>query len=130
MVRFYFAAETSDLIKSFAKPERVKQDTDENFDQTEKYIGVTISKEIYEEVKIRTNAFFKTNQAIFIRELHRSNSRLSWRPSPGTHLLGEEISIFDCIELMRGSAIQMWLPTSDFWRWTLITTAGRISANI
>jgi hypothetical protein len=34
LVGFYFAAETNDRIKSFAKPERIKQDTDENFEQT------------------------------------------------------------------------------------------------
>ena len=48
LVHFYSTAETSDFIKSFARPERVKQDTDENFEQTEKYIGVTISKDIYD----------------------------------------------------------------------------------
>jgi hypothetical protein len=99
LVRFYFAAETSDLIKSFAKPERVKQDTDENFDQTEKYIGVTISKEIYEEVKIRTNAFFKTNQAIFHQRIATDQIRDCHGDLRLEHIFwGEEISIFDCIE--------------------------------
>ena len=42
LVHFYSSAETSESIKSFGRPERVKQDTDENFEQTQKYIGVTI----------------------------------------------------------------------------------------
>jgi uncharacterized protein len=99
LAKFYSTAETNDLIKSYAKPERVKQDTDENFEQTEKYIDVTISREVYEGVKSRTNEFFRTNGKIFeqriasdrIRDCH-GDLRLEhifWR---------EEISIFDCIE--------------------------------
>ena len=99
LVRFYFAAETNDLIKSFARPERVKQDTDENFDQTEKYIEVTISKEIYEEVRNRTNHFFKTNEAIFHQRIASDQIRDCHGDLRLEHIFwGEEISIFDCIE--------------------------------
>jgi hypothetical protein len=99
LVRFYFAAETNDLIKSFARPERVKQDTDENFEQTEKYIEVTISKEIFEEVKNRTNNFFKTNEAIFHQRIASDHIRDCHGDLRLEHIFwGEEISIFDCIE--------------------------------
>jgi len=99
LVRFYFAAETNDLIKSFARPERIKQDTDENFDQTEKYIETTISKEIYEEVKNRTNHFFRTNEAIFHQRIASDQIRDCHGDLRLEHIFwGEEISIFDCIE--------------------------------
>jgi len=99
LVRFYFAAETNDLIKSFARPERIKQDTDENFDQTEKYIETTISKEIYEEVRNRTNHFFKTNEAIFHQRITSDQIRDCHGDLRLEHIFwGEEISIFDCIE--------------------------------
>ena len=99
LVRFYFAAETNDLIKSFARPERIKQDTDENFDQTEKYIETTISKEIYEEVRNRTNHFFKTNEAIFHQRIASDQIRDCHGDLRLEHIFwGEEISIFDCIE--------------------------------
>jgi aminoglycoside phosphotransferase family enzyme len=99
LVRFYFAAETNDLIKSFSKPERVKQDTDENFEQTEKYIEVTIPKEIYEEVKSRTNHFFKTNEVIFHQRIATDQIRDCHGDLRLEHIFwGEEISIFDCIE--------------------------------
>jgi len=99
LVEFYFSAETNDLIRSFAKPERVRQDTDENFEQTERYVEVTIPKEMYWEIKSKTNEFFRTKEGIFnqriatdrIRDCH-GDLRLEhifWR---------EEISIFDCIE--------------------------------
>ena len=99
LVKFYFDAETNDLIKSFAKPERVKQDTDENFDQTEKYIGVTISREVYEEVKKRTNDFFRTKEEMFYQRINSDRIRDCHGDLRLEHIFWEdEISIFDCIE--------------------------------
>jgi aminoglycoside phosphotransferase family enzyme len=99
LVQFYFAAETNDLIKSFAKPERVKQDTDENFEQTEGYIDMTIPREIYEEVKNKTNDFFRTNGKIFQRRIASDRIRDCHGDLRLEHIFwGDEISIFDCIE--------------------------------
>jgi len=99
LVKFYFAAETNDLIKSFAKPERVKQDTDENFEQTKKYIGLTISKEMYEEVKNRTDEFFRSREDIFYRRIVSDRIRDCHGDLRLEHIFwGDEISIFDCIE--------------------------------
>jgi hypothetical protein len=99
LVSFYFAAETNDRIKSFAKPERIKQDTDENFEQTEKYIDVTIPREGYEEVKNRTNDFFRTKEEIFFQRIASDRIRDCHGDLRLEHIFwGEEISIFDCIE--------------------------------
>jgi uncharacterized protein len=99
LVKFYFDAETNDLIKSFAKPDRVKQDTDENFEQTEKYIGVTISREAYEEVKNRTNNFFRTKEEIFYQRINSDRIKDCHGDLRLEHIFWEdEISIFDCIE--------------------------------
>jgi aminoglycoside phosphotransferase family enzyme len=99
LVNFYFAAETNDRIKSFAKPERVKQDTDENFEQTEKYIEVTIPREVYEEVKNRTNDYFRTKEKIFYQRIASDRIRDCHGDLRLEHIFwGDEISIFDCIE--------------------------------
>jgi aminoglycoside phosphotransferase family enzyme len=99
LVNFYFAAETNDHIKSFAKPERIKQDTDENFEQTEKYIAVTIPREGYEEVKSRTNDFFRTREEIFYQRIASDRIRDCHGDLRLEHIFwGDEISIFDCIE--------------------------------
>jgi aminoglycoside phosphotransferase family enzyme len=99
LVQFYFAAETNDLIKSFAKPERVKQDTDENFEQTERYIDVSIPREVYEEVKNKTNNFFRTNEKIFQQRIASDRIRDCHGDLRLEHIFwGDEISIFDCIE--------------------------------
>ena len=99
LVKFYFASETNDLINSFAKPERVMQDTDENFEQTQRYIDVTIRRELYEEVKNRTNAFFRTNGEIFQQRIASGRIRDCHGDLRLEHIAwGDEIFIVDCIE--------------------------------
>lgn len=99
LVHFYLNAETSDYIKSFAKPGRVKQDTDENFEQTEKYIGAAIRKDVYEEIKNRTNGFLKAKENIFHQRIASDRIRDCHGDLRLEHIFwGNEISIFDCIE--------------------------------
>jgi len=99
LVQFYIAAETNDVIKSFAKPERVKQDTDENFEQTEKYIDVAVPRKVYEEVKNKTNNFLRMNGKIFERRIASDRIRDCHGDLRLEHIFwGDEISIFDCIE--------------------------------
>ncbi len=99
LVHFYSGAETNDYIKSFARPERVKQDTDENFEQTERYVGITISKNVYEEIKEKTNDFFRKKEKIFYQRIAEDRIRDCHGDLRLEHIFwGEEISIFDCIE--------------------------------
>ncbi len=99
LVKFYFAAETNERIKGFAKPVRVKQDTDENFEQTEKYIDVALPGDIYEKVKQRTNNFFKTRENAFYQRIASDYIRDCHGDLRLEHIFwGDEISIFDCIE--------------------------------
>jgi hypothetical protein len=99
LVHFYSVAETSDHIKSFAKPERVKQDTDENFAQTQKYIDVVVSKNVYSEIQSRTNEFFKKKENIFHQRINADRIRDCHGDLRLEHIFfGKEISIFDCIE--------------------------------
>ena len=99
LVHFYLHAETNDYIKSFAKPGRVKQDTDENFEQTEKYIGAAITKEVYEEVRNRTDGFLRAKENIFHQRIASDRIRDCHGDLRLEHIFwGDEISIFDCIE--------------------------------
>ncbi len=99
LVRFYLSAETNDEIKGYAKPERIKQDTDENFEQTEKYINITIEKDIYKKIKEKTDAFLKEKGDIFCERINDNRIRDCHGDLRLEHIFwGEEISIFDCIE--------------------------------
>ena len=99
LAKFYLTEETNDLIKSFAKTERVKQDTDENFEQTGKYIDTTIPRQMYEEVKNRTNNFFTIKESSFYERIAADRIRDCHGDLRLEHIFwGDEISIFDCIE--------------------------------
>jgi len=99
LAHFYSTAETNDFIQSFAKPERIKQDTDENFEQTEKYISVAISKDAYLKIQNRTNHFFSGQAEIFYRRIAAGQIRDCHGDLRLEHIFwGDEISIFDCIE--------------------------------
>ena len=99
LLKFYSAAETGDLIKSFAKPERLKQDTDENFEQTERYIDVTLPRKVYEEVRNKTNEFLRTSGNLFRQRIASDRIRDCHGDLRLEHIFwGDEISILDCIE--------------------------------
>lgn len=99
LAKFYFTAETSDVIKGFARPERLKQDTDENFEQTEKYIDLTIPRGVYEEIKKRTNEFIKAKEEVFRRRIASDRIRDCHGDLRLEHIFWRDgLSIFDCIE--------------------------------
>ena len=99
LTQFYAIAETNDFIKSFAKPERIQQDTDENFEETEKYVGITISNQTYEEIKGKTNEFLRTKGGLFYRRIASDRIRDCHGDLRMEHIFwGAEIEIFDCIE--------------------------------
>jgi aminoglycoside phosphotransferase family enzyme len=99
LAHFYSFAETNNFIKSFARPKRVKQDTDENFEQTEKYKELAISGKAYDDIKNRTNQFFSSKQEIFYQRIVSDRIRDCHGDLRLEHIFwGDEISIFDCIE--------------------------------
>ncbi len=99
LAAFYEKAETNDRIREFARPERVKQDTDENFEQTEKYIGKTISREQYEEIKGATNSFLREKREVFFSRIESDRIRDCHGDLRLEHIFfDKDISILDCIE--------------------------------
>jgi aminoglycoside phosphotransferase family enzyme len=99
LVAFYATAETNGRIKEFARPERLRQDTDENFNQTEKYVGETLSPAIFSEVKRRTDDFFKREEGLFHSRIASDRIRDCHGDLRLEHIFwGEKIAIIDCIE--------------------------------
>jgi len=97
---FYKKGECSKEIDSFGKVETIKKNTDENFDQTESVIDVTIPKEIFNYIKKVTNEFLDKKKELFEKrikdgfikdchgDLHSGNIVVS----------NKDVFIFDCIE--------------------------------
>ena len=99
LVGFYGSAETSRLIQDFGRPGRVKQDTDENFEQTRRYIDLVIPQRVYEEIQTRTNDFLRVQGERFERRMAGEKIRDCHGDLRLEHIFwGDSIAIFDCIE--------------------------------
>jgi uncharacterized protein len=78
VAKFHAKAQTNDYIRSFGEVSKIRQAFDENYQQTEKYIGGPQTREQFEETQQFTDAFFANQQELFnsriqnnwIRECH------------------------------------------------------------
>ena len=97
VAEFHLSSERRD---EFGRPEVMKFNTDENFDQTRKYVGVTISEEDYEFIKGRTNRFYEVYRDLFYKRIRDGRIRDGHGDIRVEHVafLKEGICIFDCIE--------------------------------
>lgn len=113
LVEFHQQAETNADISAFGNLDAITQNTGENFTQTEKYIGNTITREKYRRIKDYTDSFIGRNASLFrkriasgrIRDCHGdlhaahicflSNLKTA---SSLTNSLIDGICIYDCIE--------------------------------
>lgn len=97
---FYEAQHPDPEIARWGRKTKLKISTDENFRQTEDFIGNTISRPAYEAIRAFTNGFFRQHPARFaarvlegrIRDCH-GDLHLEH-----IHLSPKHVVIFDCIE--------------------------------
>ena len=96
---FYTTADTNDEISGYGQPERIRQDTDENFHQTRAYIGLTISQRAFDAIQEATNDFLRDKRASLERRLAEDKIRDCHGDLRSEHVyLGDQIIIIDCIE--------------------------------
>jgi aminoglycoside phosphotransferase family enzyme/predicted kinase len=100
VAQYHAKTETNDYIRRFGEVPQVKAAFDENYEQSEKYIGGPQTQKQFDETKAYTEGFFAERQELFksriqnnyIREchgdLHLRNIAL-WQ---------DKILLFDCIE--------------------------------
>ncbi|MFN3471699.1 MAG: gluconokinase [Aquificaceae bacterium] len=97
IAQFHLRAERKD---EFGRLEIMKFNTDENFMQTEKYIGITISKEDYEFIRKKTEHFYEKYRDLFEKRIKDGRIRDGHGDIRLEHVafLKEGICVFDCIE--------------------------------
>jgi len=97
---FHAQAETNDYIRSFGRPERVREAFDENYAQTQRYVGGPQTAEQYQETQAYTERFFAERQELFYQRMAQGRIR----EGHGDLHLGNlcwwegQILLFDCIE--------------------------------
>ena len=99
LVEFHQKAETSASISAFGDLDTVTQNTEENFTQTEKYIGNTISQGKYRHIKDYTDRFIRQDASLFHRRVAGGKIRDCHGDLHAAHIcFSGGISIYDCIE--------------------------------
>jgi len=98
LVPFYHNQQSSQDIQSYGALESIRQNTDENFEQTQAMIGTTITKDAFDELKQTTDDFYLEHSDVFehrqscIKDCHGDLH------SGNIVIQKEKTCIFDCIE--------------------------------
>ena len=99
LVDFHEKAETNQEIAAFGGLDVIRQNTDENFAQTEKYIGLTIPEAKYERIKGYTSNYIKSNASLFNERVRDGRIRDCHGDLHAAHVcFSDGICIYDCIE--------------------------------
>ena len=99
IAEFHSNAATSPEISYYGSLKAINVNNDENYSQTEKYIGKTITKEQYERIKRFNDSFIKENEALFNDRVAKGRVRDCHGDLHAAHIcFADKISIYDCIE--------------------------------
>jgi aminoglycoside phosphotransferase family enzyme len=99
LARFHCSALRTPEIDKFGEPEIFKVNTDENFEQVKKYIGVSVPKHKFDALKKWTDDFYNANRALFLQRIKGGKIRDCHGDLHMEHIcFTEDLSIIDCIE--------------------------------
>jgi aminoglycoside phosphotransferase family enzyme len=96
---FHSKAETNRRISEFGSLPVIETNWKENYDQTEEFIGKTISKEDFELIRNRVNGFMRRSAAVFEKRVTEGRVRdCHGDIHSGNIFITNGIYIFDAIE--------------------------------
>jgi len=96
---FHQKAETNQKIAAFGRLDVIRHNCDENFAQTEKYIGTSITAEGYQHIKNYTDNFADSNASLFDKRVKEGKIRDCHGDLHAAHVcFTDDICIYDCIE--------------------------------
>lgn len=100
LIGFYGNQNPGEEILKYGKIESIKYNTDENFQQTESFVGETLTKETYNAIRYFNDRYFVLKHALFNRRIEEK------RIVDGhgdlhlehIHVTPDRVCIYDCIE--------------------------------
>lgn len=96
---FHRDAQRGGAISAFGSPEMIRENIEENFIQTEKYVGKTVSHEKYNAIKKYALGFIKQNASLFKKRMDEGKIRDCHGDIHMEHVcIADKIYIYDCIE--------------------------------
>jgi len=99
MAGFHKSALTNATISAFGSLDSIRENNDENFLQTEKYVGSTITRHKFEMLRDYTSRFIEEQGTLFQRRVSDGRIRDCHGDLHAAHIcFAENICIYDCIE--------------------------------
>ena len=99
LAKFHLTSRNSSDIDKYGEPGSFAINTDENFQQTEKFIGMTIQKKDFQALKTWTAAFYHAHKELFWNRIDAKRIRDCHGDLHMEHIcLTQDLPIFDCIE--------------------------------
>jgi aminoglycoside phosphotransferase family enzyme len=99
MTPFYQTAATGGEIDRYGRPEVFRVNTDENFAQTETYVGGPLTRETFDLIRGYTDNFLETRPDLFNRRIAAGRIRDGHGDlHMGNIILADKVYVFDCIE--------------------------------
>jgi len=99
LARFHREAERSAEIDAFGSWESFKVNTDENFAQTEPFVGQTLERRDFEKIRDWTNAFYVQNGPLFEQRIREGRIRDCHGDLHMEHICFlDPVAAIDCIE--------------------------------
>ncbi len=96
---FHARAGRGPRISRFGTPERIRENTDENFSQTRAFISKTISRRAFNAIKGYTEGFLRDNEGLFLERVERGFIRDCHGDLHLEHIVVDKgIEVFDAIE--------------------------------
>jgi len=96
---FHQQAKTNKEISAFGRINIIRYNCDENFAQTEKYTGISITTEKYRSIKNYANRFIDSNKNLFDKRVREGKIRDCHGDLHAAHVcFTDDICIYDCIE--------------------------------
>lgn len=98
--RLYLGHHPSAEVLAWGKPERLRVSTDENFEQTRPFVGVTLSAIAYELIQHYTEAIYERARPLFERRIADKRILECHGDLHSEHIAytGRRILVYDCIE--------------------------------
>jgi hypothetical protein len=99
VAQFHERAAVNPEIASFGKIAVIRTNAEENFTQTEKYVGTSLSAREFEGIREYTRKFMEGHLSLFAKRITAGKIRDCHGDLHLQHIcLADEILIFDCIE--------------------------------
>lgn len=97
---FYNSQQSDDVILKWGEIENIKVNTDENFSQTNSFIGKTLDRNTFNAIRHFTNRYFEEHAALFERRIEerRIVDGHGDLHLEHIHITPEKVRIYDCIE--------------------------------